>query len=208
MLDNLNSVNWKNRAIPYREYFEAMELTEEQIDKRIDLSNDLEDMMFFFFALIATIEFNEENYFFIREQLRNRYQVELNKNALYDERLTEYTETFAEEVTRSTYDHKNDIWFVSPDRAMFVAENEANTIYGYDDFVKAKEQGKTRKRWIAFIDKRTRKTHAAIANKVLGIDEFFKVGKATMFYPKDVMFGDGINHPEEVVNCRCSIKYL
>ena len=54
-------------------------------------------------------------------------------------------------------------------------------------------------------DKRVRETHREVDDVVLPISDPFEVGDYLMMFPKDTTFGAG---PEEIVNCRCSVKYL
>jgi SPP1 gp7 family putative phage head morphogenesis protein len=58
-----------------------------------------------------------------------------------------------------------------------------------------------KKQWITTLDGRTRATHAQAHGQIVGIDEYFKVGDALLMFP-----GDICDKPEEVINCRCTIK--
>ena len=89
---------------------------------------------------------------------------------------------------------------------MFIAENEANTMYEDEDYILALKEGMTRKKWVTIQDRRVRDTHREVEGVTIPIDEFFQVGNAQMLYPKDVINGGG--YPEEIVNCRCSCIYL
>ena len=98
-----------------------------------------------------------------------------------------------------------DSWYISLDRAKFNAENEANTILNRSDFLKAKEAGYTRKRWLTEHDNRVRPTHAEIEGLTIPIDEYFVVGDSIMSYAHDVSHGASVN---ELANCRCATVYL
>ena len=54
-------------------------------------------------------------------------------------------------------------------------------------------------------DRKERKTHLKIGGEVIAIDKAFVVGKSLMMFPKDESLGAD---PEEIVNCRCTIKYF
>jgi uncharacterized protein with gpF-like domain len=56
-----------------------------------------------------------------------------------------------------------------------------------------------KKIWIATLDNRTRHTHAMLDGKDVALDKLFDNG---LMRPRDP---NGV--PEEVCNCRCSLKY-
>lgn len=60
-----------------------------------------------------------------------------------------------------------------------------------------------KKQWIATLDERVRDTHEAAHRQVRGIDEYFLVGDSLLMFPGDVG-----GSPEEVINCRCTIKAI
>jgi uncharacterized protein with gpF-like domain len=57
--------------------------------------------------------------------------------------------------------------------------------------------------WIASGDERTRETHAEADGQIVGMDEPFTVGGASLMYP-----GDPAGPAEEVINCRCSVGFI
>lgn len=54
--------------------------------------------------------------------------------------------------------------------------------------------------WLAFIDEKTRESHAAANGQVVPIGEPFRVGDAMLMHP-----GDPDGPPEEIINCRCDV---
>lgn len=71
----------------------------------------------------------------------------------------------------------------------------------YDSYVKAGEMGmELQKEWIATMDSRTRSSHGALDGERVPYDEAFSNG---LMYPADP---DGA--PEEVYNCRCSMRAI
>lgn len=202
--DELN--NPKSRAIPYEQYFGEMELTEEQKEKRIKASKRIEDMMLFLFSLLSVMkEYSYENLEFVVSQVKNQYSDVLSVSMEMDEYLNGYVNDFSEQIVETTQNHMDDEWYLSDDRAMFVAENEANTTFNYLEYKKAIESGKKKKRWITMRDRHVRHTHQLVEGKTIGINDVFLVGDSEMFYPKDTTFGASAR---EIVNCRCSIKYF
>ena len=102
----------------------------------------------------------------------------------------------------------NKLWYVSDDRARFIAENESLTVEGYKDYTNAVSKGYSRKQWISILDEKTRETHVEVAGTVIPIEDFFEVGAARLYYPHDTVIGNGAEHPEETINCRCSVNFL
>lgn len=220
--DELNII--KRRSMPYKQYFGDMELTPKQKKEREDLALILEDYIMLFFDLIQsganettvrqemTYELykllDEEGYFetdeqldkYIAETVKNTYQSTVDNLALYPNDVSEY------DIEK---DDTTNYW-VSDDRAMFIAENESNTLFNSKDYKEAKEKGYTHKIWMAYPDNRVRPTHVDANGLKVPIGSYFEVGEAQMLYPRDVTseFSTGAEHPEEVINCRCTIKYV
>ena len=202
--DELN--NPKSRAIPYEQYFGEMELTEEQKEERIKASKRIEDMMLFLFSLLPVMkEYSYENLEFVVSQVKNQYSDILSVSMEMDEYLNGYVNDFSVQIVETTQNHMDDEWYLSDDRAIFVAENEANTTFNYLEYKRAVKSGKTKKRWLTMRDRHVRHTHQLVDGKSIGINDVFLVGDSEMFYPKDTTFGASAR---EIVNCRCSIKYF
>lgn len=100
-------------------------------------------------------------------------------------------------------DAEKEYW-TSRDRAMLIAENEANAFYNYEDYREAKLEGKTQKTWITELDDKVRLTHTLVEGKTVDIDGLFFVGDSLMRFPKDTYYDPS---PKETVNCRCSVLY-
>lgn len=97
------------------------------------------------------------------------------------------------------------MYFDSEDRAEFIAEDEANSIEGYEDFLVALMRGFTTKTWNTMQDKRVRDTHVRAEGQTVPIGEFFHVGNAMLMFPRDTV--NGADYPEELVNCRCWLTF-
>ncbi len=202
--DKLNSS--KIRAIPYEKYFGEMELTEKQKEDRIKASKQIESMMLFLFSLLSVMkEYSYQNVEFVVNQVKTQYSNIISASAVMDDYLTGYVQEFSTQIIETTQEHFEDEWYLSDDRAIFVAENEANTTFNYLEYKKAVKSGKTKKRWLTMHDRHVRHTHQLVDGKSIGINDVFLVGDSEMFYPKDTTFGASAN---EIVNCRCSIKYF
>lgn len=195
----------KQRSMPYELYFSEMKITNEQKEQRIEVSNNLEDMLLFVFALIGVmVQYNAVNMEYVEIQVRNRY-LSVVKRYVDDEHIRSYADGFVRDIVQTTFDHIDEEYYLSMDRAMFVAENEANTSLNYADYVNALLDGKTKKQWISKRDKKVRKSHTRVDDKIIGIDKAFLVGDSFMLFPKDTSLGADAS---EIINCRCSVKYL
>ena len=196
-----------NRSIPYREYFGVMALTEKQKKDRIAFAERLEDELFYIFLLFSTLkDYSVTDDKVIVQQLTQSYLDVVSSFAIpQDDYILEIASLFALDFVRVTLKHIDDAWYTSQDRVMYNAENEANTVLNYKDFVDAKAKGFKRKTWITENDSRVRDTHVPLEGETIPIEDLFVVGNALMRYPKDIEYA--ADSPEEIVNCRCSIKY-
>lgn len=189
------------RSIPYSQYFGEMELNDNEKEKREELARQFESIFLVTFALIKTMRYTEE---YMTNYL-NRYYLEIISNfSEPDDYLKHYSTEMSQKIAETTFRNIDDKYFTSVDRAMYIAENEANTDMNYLQYVKAIRDGKTRKRWIDIKDKRERKTHLKVGGTILPIQEPFRVGESLMLFPKDFSLAA---EAEEIINCRCSIKY-
>lgn len=203
--DELNKM--RKMPVPYSRYFGEMALTEEQKKKRIDFSEQIEELMLFLFYLFENIEkygYSEKD--FVVSQIVEKYKSVIEKYANVDSYIEQYVNDFSENIVKTTQNHSSDGYYTSNDRAMFVAENEANTVLNYIEFAEAIKQGKTLKRWITMHDEKVRETHVEVNDRVIGIRDLYLVGAASMRFPKDTLYG--ALHPEEIINCRCTIQYF
>ena len=205
--DEINKLgkSYKNRAISYDEYFEPMDLTDEQKEERVSFSEDAEDTIMFILALISVMSgFDSVDEDYLTETLTTSYLGVIGAYTGIDEYLERYASEFATDFIGTTLENIEDVWYLSNDRAMFDAENEANTVLNYKDYVNAIASGKTMKTWITFGDSRVRKTHRAVDGKTIPIKDLFEVGNSFMRYPHDLKFNP---KPELYIGCRCSLKY-
>ena len=189
--------------MPFSQFFGEMDLSEEEEEKRIELAERLETMMLTFFELVMLYGgVSPDNYDYLSQYLRDAYQQNLLIYLPLDEYLLTKTAVFADEVTRTTQDHADDEWYFSDDRAMLTAENESQGTWEYEEYVTAVESGKTRKTWVAIIDKATREWHREVNGKTIPIDDYFDVGGDLMLFP-----GDANASLENTAGCRCHARY-
>lgn len=200
--DELNELG----AISIEDYFDEMDLTDKQKEDRKGFAEEMEDAMLFILALVAVMSrYNAINEEFISQQIKERYLAVAGRYGGIDGYIQDYVGRFAEETVQTTLDHIGEDYYLSDERATFIACNEANTTLNYSDWKEAVESGKTKKQWVTMKDRRVRDTHREVDGQIIGINEPFLVGDSLLFYPKDFTFDPS---PEETVNCRCSIRYI
>lgn len=199
-----------NLAIPYETYFGEMGLSKEEIKRRIEFAEMLDDVFIMLFSLAAA------------EKIADRV-IDAEFLAGYAERHfwdvldyfgIDYIETYpwlkthvrqtAEEVVSQIEKNPDDSWQLSNDRAMLIAENEANSVYEYKGFQDAVDSGKTRKTWNTMLDNKVRHTHEVNESLTIPIMDRFHVGAYEMYQPKDTSCGAGM---EEIAGCRCWCTY-
>lgn len=219
------------RSLPIKRYFNEMQLTPQQKKERINLANDIEDAMLFFFSLVLLQR--EYSYMAgvsavdIKEQFRKRIEDTVGKHTELTNEIRQCINEYVDDVTESTTEHleillalmgdgednidkstadkrKSEEFYLSDDRARLLGEEESNTIFNIVDFNKAKRLGYKRKEWVSMKDNRVRLTHQEVDSRILPIDDLFVVGNSVMRYPRDLMYSP---NPKEYVMCRCTIKY-
>lgn len=204
--DEVNSQNELHKAVEYEKYFGEMDLTEEQKQERISLAEKLEENFLFVLALLFTMQqYNAVDWETIRVQFQTGYLNALSGTVVTDDYIQNYVRTFAYNVVDSTKAHQDDPYYYTQDRAAFMAENEANAVYGYTDFVGAVKSGKTMKTWLTMRDRKVRETHKGAEGKTIPINDIFLVGNSMFRFPKDTLYSPDSS---DLVGCRCSIKYF
>lgn len=199
------------KKIPIHDYFENMQISEEEKEKRVRLANLLLADVLFLFALSKR---NQDKQY-LSEAFQKRYLSSVQKVAEPDQKMQRYIRKVCDSIvdttlkggslTTSKANKPQDPYVVSVDRATNVAENEANAILNGDEYITAVKNGCTKKRWKSYRDERVRADHADVDGQVVDISRPFRVGKYVMMYPKDDSLGAGL---EEIVNCRCSVEYI
>ncbi len=209
------------KKIPIHDYFENMQISDEEKEKRVRLANLLLADVLFLFALSR----RNRDARYLSETFQKRYLSSVKKVTEPDQKMQRYIRKVCDSIVKTTLksgkdDGKKqgesltdgdvikvlqDSYAVSIERATSVAENEANTILNGEEYSNAVKNGCTKKRWKSYRDERVRADHADVDGQVVDISRPFRVGKYMMMYPKDDSLGAGL---EEIVNCRCSVEYL
>lgn len=190
-----------------KRFFSTMEIPEDEKKKRTDLAYLLYDAIYFTFALIKVEKDIEERNFTknalvidqYRETLQHRIEDALEGIPHEDD----YVPRLVNDIMETTDRHPDDPYYLSQDRALLIAQNEANTAYNHYDYVNAKADGKEYKTWVTEGDERVREAHVEVDMVRIPIDDMFHVGNDEMRYPHDFMYGSA----ENLVNCRCTCIY-
>ena len=214
----------RNQAIPFSKYFGDMSIDKKQKEDREKFAEQFTDGLLLLFSLFKiNLAMGNEDTEQLKEVLTSEYLSLVSQYAEIDTYTRDYVTLMVSEIIKTTINNAKPVnldkinilgdepkedeedWYLSEDRAKFIAENEANAILNYADFLNAYREGKTKKIWIGVEDNRQRFSHYEVTGEMIDIDTPFDVGDSMMMYPKDISLGAT---PEEIVNCRCSIKYV
>ena len=172
--------------------------------KIYELAKELEPIFISFFYAFLEQEGNEGDFI---QSLSAEYEktalkfLKVREPTAY---IKEYSEKITEDIIRTTVENKDTPYFTSVERAMNIAANEANTIGNYREYTRMVKQGYKYKTWITMLDDKVRHTHAEANGYKVGIFDSFQIGTSEMSFPRDYSLGASA---EEIVNCRCSLKY-
>ena len=203
--DELNDLVANKRSMSFEQFFGEMELSDEEMQQRIELAEKLEDGFLFVLALLFTMQqYNAVNWERARQEYENRYLSALTGYVTITPYIRQYVRDMSYDIMDSTKKHQSEYYYYSPDRGKFMAECEANTTRSYQCNEDAIAQGKTMKRWLTMGDKRVRETHKEVGGTSKLIGEPFYVGGSLMMFPRDTQYSP----PNSLVcGCRCSIEY-
>lgn len=214
MVSNIDELNQYDRIYTdseldkiLTEYFDIMDIDEDQKEKRKELAKDFRNAMLFLFAL-AYIAYENDyfSYEYLLIQFRTQYADVLLDHIKNDPYIERYFQKVTEDLVQTTFDHFNpegkDYW-TSDERAIIVGENEANSVLNYSELQDAIEAGYEFKTWRTELDNRVRDSHKEKEGVTLPIDEYFQFDDCEMLFPHDSENGT----PEQLVNCRCTCKY-
>jgi hypothetical protein len=192
--------------IPYHEYFGKMYISPRQMKTRIDLAGEIEDVMIYVFAywaIAGSAGITEEE---VRQDAKDKLRLVLAKHTKLDSYLEKHIDRVVDEVidtTKKNADLESPYW-TSRERAMLIAENEANAFENYVEYREAATSGKTKKKWLTENDDKVRLSHELAEGQTVDIDGLFLIGDSLMRFPMDTMFDAD---PKETINCRCSCVY-
>lgn len=183
-------------------YFDPMQITETQKNKRIEAAEEIFDavLLFLIWCENAPERVQEEN---TQRSFENMYKEVIFQYSEPDDYLDMYVPLFIANLVQTTLDHQGEEYFYSVERAANVACNESNTVCNYAELERAKELGFKKKTWVAEIDDRTRPDHVYMNGWTIPIDDWFVFDDCMMQFAHDEVNGS----PRQTVNCRCATKY-
>lgn len=190
--------------LEYEDWFDEMGIGDEELKRRVDAAVAFDNRIG---ATLAWIERTNPGVRAMYERFYRDYMDMLDDLDDADEEfLEERAIQFAEEVTKSTQNHRENLdgYWTSAQRAVEIAKNESGLVNNDFEYQRAKRLGKKLKTWHTMGDNRVRETHWPMDGVTIGIDEFFDVGGYDMLYPMD---GEHGAPPEEIINCRCWVTY-
>lgn len=207
LFDKINDLSERN-ILSIDDYFDEIEeLTEEEREQRKKFAESMEEVMLFIFALFSVMkQYDYQNNDFVIRNMKEMYSETVIKFMELDRYLEKYIEKFSKDTVDITIKREDKNYYTSDDRARMISENESHFVFSHKEFLDAVKAGKTKKQWIDMQDGRERKTHKEVGRTILPINEPFLVGNSKMMHPKDAeTYGADA---EEIVNCRCTIKYF
>ena len=219
--DELNQLVGYKISEPFDEFYDPMGISEAKKQKRIELAERLDEVFLtmlmecFFAEQLGTVVSSD-----IVERTRQEYR-EAVSEVLYSQEYenamlandTTYLDNFivnhGTELIASTlltlYDHRDDPYYYSADRARAIAENDSNSIWGHSEYEEEVESGEnTMKTWNCVMDGRQRDSHGAMHGVTIPIDEPFQLEGGECYYPRDDSLGMG---DEEICGCRCWLTF-
>lgn len=217
--DELNNLTYEKVNSELETFFNLMPINSQRKKKRVDIGNEIYDAMLFFFSLYENYSsINYKNPLFLQDSLREEFEKIITNYGEMDDYLDSYVITVTNEILSKTQEHyikKTNIdeasenaslqsdYYLSDDRALNIAKNEANSIINYFDYAEAKKAGCTKKKWITVGDEKVRFSHNEKESEEIGIDNYFYFDDCVMLFPHDTDNGS----MKQLANCRCSIQY-
>ena len=202
MIDKLNNLSQKEIKF-YEEYYNGMEIPQEDKEKRIELAEKIDDVFYWLLGVVAIMALTGE--VIDTESLTMSVQYRLfdieDVNVKY---VSEHIVNLAGETVSTTVERREEEYFLSDERAMEIAAGEAHTFYEYEELQEAWENGKTKKTWNTQRDRRVRRSHSALDGKTIPITELFETDGSYLMCPRDSENGCSI---KEIANCRCWLEF-
>lgn len=214
-------------SIPYKKWFGEMGLPDDRERRRIETAKDIEDIVMLYFEILKQYSrIGTDGFGVAREVLAGEYIRLFGNSETLRNRAYEFADALNDVTKRNLqqYDKLNNLlteqeqtedayvlshgipkaYWTSEDRAMAIAENEANLVVGSEEYDEAIEAGYTNKIWVTVGDNRVRDTHREVDGLEIPINDAFEVGDSLLMFPKDTSLGAS---SAEIDNCRCWLEY-
>lgn len=189
----------------YEDYFGEIDaLDKDQKTDRVLLAMALEDKFLDVLARIEVRKNKNESWLLDSIDWFKLAFLEVALRRIDDDKIRQTAEQFGQDVALSTFNHQDEEYMLSADRAVNMAGTESNAIANYGDMADAKKSGKTTKTWHTIIDGREREWHHNADSMTVPIDEPFEIGGELLMYPLDISLGASADN---IANCRCTATY-
>ena len=202
--DELNSLVGHKISEPYEQYFEPMQISKKQKERRIALARKLEAV---FISLLAEIFYCKQLGVRIKPDIYRRAEEMYLAVIASVVKTDEYLITHATNVIADTIAvlkrHEDEAFYYSEDRAMAISEGESNSVWNHTEFEEA-VKNKQYKTWNTIMDGRERESHAEVNGVTIPINDLFELRGGYMLYPRSDEYGAS---EDEIVNCRCSLTF-
>lgn len=207
--DELNTLYVKERdpmSMDYDEYFDDMDLSEPQKQERKDSADKLEDVFKILMALVFEfyVDGGIYDYTVAIEEAQRSYTEIVKGTGVSEYYKTVHIPTTVTNIVETMLRNPDNPFNFSLDRAILIAENEANSMWNDSEYEEALKSGKKYKTWHTIIDKKTRDWHAEVNSQRKPILDPFEVNGEYMQFPRDESLGASGGN---IVNCRCSVTY-
>ena len=191
------------------EFFELMDIQDEQKEKRKTVAREMRSTLLLLFALcLVTLKNGYTDYAFILTMFYDNIHDLAVKYSRDDEYIRQYADKVANDIFTITMLHNDpateENYYFSDKRASVIAVNEANSIVNYEELAEAYESGATHKTWHTMRDKKVRKEHSSLEGKTIPLEEKFHVGNSNLMFPRDEVNCDDL---ADISNCRCSLTF-
>ena len=204
-LNTLYDAERDRRSMDYEEYFGDMDLSEEQKEQRTDSAEKFQQIFEGLLSLVFYL-YQDDAYDYTEAILgtQEAYMGLLAGISVSDYYRDAHVPNTVNSIVNTMLTNPEDPFNFSIDRAIMIAENEANSMWNDAEFEEAVRSGKKSKTWDAIIDKATRDWHREMNGVTKPIMEPFDVAGEFMMFPRDESLGASGGN---IVNCRCSVTY-
>lgn len=214
-IDELNTPQDKKyEVIDIDEWFDEMELDEEQKEERKDLSMDIKFILALLFLLLQA-DMKAGN------SIDEDFYVDLGVERIMDavnKKMPEASMTIIAEIRAyvnremglvidSTVRNYNQPYTFSEARIVSISVDDANALFNIKELEEAIKAGFKYKTWVTMRDDRVRHSHIIADGQEIGIKDSFTVGRCKMSVPRVFDKESEYRDPKEIVNCRCVCRY-
>jgi len=128
--------------VMFRDYYSVMEDIEpDRLDRRIQLANDLYDVIMVYYVLLEGNESQEV----IENQLANEMYSTIAKYGEIDDYTSELVDLYTKDIVKANMSHKSSEYYVSDERAVNIAQDVGQSFLNYFEYQDAVANNKSRR---------------------------------------------------------------